>query len=355
MFADVRAKLSIHANEHVKKLKMLHHYFPEQTEYPRNKKYKSAIYDVERKCIFSNLNSDSIDFDRETYRADDYIHFVKYLDDYYLGAMYLFIEVPENRSWHKVVVTKIIIFGSIGLLVLGIFGLFFVNILLKPMKDSVSLLDNFIKDTTHELNTPISAILANVEMIDRGTMTAKNMKKIERINIAAKTVSHLYQDLTFLSLGHKRSSNDEWVDLKALIEDRADYFFLLANSKRITCSLDLEDSKLFIDSAKIARVVDNLISNAIKYNRRSGDINIILRKNYFTVKDNGIGMELNQVQGMFERYSRFSSSEGGFGIGLNIVKAIADEYKLKIVVDSALGSGTAITVNFPKGKLDEDV
>ena len=355
MFSDMRTKLSIYANEHVKKLKMLHHYFPDQTEYPRSDKYQSAIYDVERKKIFSTLQSSNIDFDRETYRSGSNIHFVKYLDDYYLGAMYLFVEIPENRAWYQITITKIVIFGSIGLIILGIFGLFFVHILLKPMKDSVNLLDNFIKDTTHELNTPISAILANVEMIDRETMTKKNMKKIDRINIAAKTVSHLYQDLTFLSLGHKRSSNDEWVDLKALIEDRADYFFLLANSKRIICSLDLEESRLFIDSAKIARVVDNLISNAIKYNRRSGDIKIILRKEYFIVKDSGIGMKTNQIKGMFERYSRFSSSEGGFGIGLNIVKAISDEYKLKIVVSSEFGTGTAIKVNFPKEKLDENI
>ena len=125
------------------------------------------------------------------------------------------------------------------------------------------------------------------------------MKKIERINIAAKTVSHLYQDLTFLSLGHKRSSNDEWVDLKALIEDRADYFFLLASSKKIECSLDLEDSQVLIDSAKIARVVDNLISNAIKYNRRSGVINIILRKSYFIVKDSGIGIAKEKQSEIF--------------------------------------------------------
>jgi len=355
MFAEVRTELSNYANEQVKRLKMLHHYFPAKTEYPRDNRYESAIYDIEQVLIFSTLkHKDNINFGKEVYRAGDSLHFVKYLDDYYLGAMFLIIEIPEDRAWHKVVITKIIIFGLIGLIILGIFGLFFVQILLKPMKDSVNLLDNFIKDTTHELNTPISAILANIEMIDREQMVAKNIKKIDRINIAAKTVSHLYQDLTFLSLGHNRSSNDEWVDLKALMQDRADYFHLLASSKKISCSLDLEDSKIFIDSAKIARVIDNLISNAIKYNKRSGAINIILREDYFIVKDSGIGIETTKVNAIFERYSRFTSTEGGFGIGLNIVKAIADEYNLKIVVESKLGEGTSIRVNFSKGGLDND-
>jgi two-component system OmpR family sensor kinase len=354
MFSNERTKLSTYANEQVKHLKMLHHWFPTQVEYPQDDRYKSAIYDIERILIYSTLDNSNIDFDREIYRAGENIHFVKYLDDYYLGAMYLFIEIPEDRTWHQVAITEIIIFGFIALIILGIFALFFVKILLKPMQDSVNLLDNFIKDTTHELNTPISAILANVEMMDRETMTAKNIKKIERINIAAKTVSHLYQDLTFLSLGHNRTSNDEWIDIKALIEDRADYFFILANSKKISFKLDLEESKLFIDSAKIARVIDNLISNAIKYNRRSGEINIVLRKNYFIVRDTGLGMKSEQVKAMFERYSRFSHSEGGFGIGLNIVKAIADEYSLRIGVSSDFGLGTSIKVNFKKGKLDEN-
>ena len=355
MFAEVRTELSNYANEQVKRLKMLHHYFPNKREYPRDERYRSAIYDIEQVLIFSTLrDKKNINFGKEIYRAGDSIHFVKYLDDYYLGAMFLIIEIPENRAWHQVAITKVIIFGSIGLMILGIFGLFFVKILLKPMKDSVNLLDNFIKDTTHELNTPISAILANIEMIDREQMIARNIKKIDRINIAAKTVSHLYQDLTFLSLGHNRSSNDEWVDLKALIQDRADYFFLLADSKRITCSLDLKDSKIFIDSAKIARVIDNLISNAIKYNKRSGEINIILRDDHFIVKDSGIGIKDSKVDAIFERYSRFTSTEGGFGIGLNIVKAIADEYNLQIVVNSKLGEGTSIQVNFSKGKVDDD-
>ncbi len=65
--------------------------------------------------------------------------------------------------------------GTIILIILAIFGLFFVRLFLKPMKNSIKLLDNFIKDTTHELNTPISAILANIEMIDKSVMTPYNL------------------------------------------------------------------------------------------------------------------------------------------------------------------------------------
>lgn len=94
------------------------------------------------------------------------------------------------------------------------------------------LLDDFIKDTTHELNTPIAAILANIEMMDIDVMGEKNRKKLERINIAAKTVSHLYQDLTYLTLNHNQQINNEWINLKKLFEDRVEYFTISAGSKK---------------------------------------------------------------------------------------------------------------------------
>lgn len=341
----------MYANQQVQELKLLHHYFPERTEYPRSLDFRSAIYDIEGVKIFSTLENEAINFEKEIYRSGDSIHFVKYLDDYYLGAKYLFIEVDEDDEWYENTMANIMIFGTITLIVLAIFGFFFVKLFLRPMRNSIMLLDNFIKDTTHELNTPISAILANIEMMDTNIMIEKNKKKLARINIAAKTVSNLYQDLTYLTLNHNRQSKDEWIDLKKLIEDRVEYFTILSTSKKVNFDLDLKYATLFIDGIKIARVIDNLISNAIKYNKRGGKICIILRKNHFIIKDSGIGIEKEKVSEIFQRYTRFNSSEGGFGIGLNIVKSIIEEYQLQISVDSNLGEGTTIRVDFLKGTL----
>ena len=346
MFSNQRTVLSGYATEQVKKLKILHHYFPTRYNYPRDDRFNSAIYDIERVLIFSTLENRNINLDKSIYRTGNKIHFIKYLDDYYLGAMYLIIEIDEDRSWHKETILHIIAIGTVLLIILAIFGLFFVRLFLRPMKNSIELLDNFIKDTTHELNTPISAILANIEMMDKSVMAKKNIKKLSRINIAAKTVSHLYQDLTYLVLGHQRSSKDEDIDLKELILNRVDYFYILAQSKKISFELDLEDASLFIDPVKIARVIDNLISNAIKYNKRNGTIKIVLRENYFLISDTGIGIKLDKIKAVFDRYSRFNHSVGGFGIGLNIVKSIADEYKLKIEVTSTIQEGTTFKVIF---------
>ena len=353
MYSNQRTLLSNYAHEQIQQLRQLHQEFPENTVYPRSSEFRSAIYDIERSKIFSTLKSKNIYFNKVFYRKNGVIRFMMYLDDYYLGAKYLFIEIDEDKEWYSSVMMDIFILGTIILIVLGIFGLFFVNLFLRPMKNSIMLLDDFIKDTTHELNTPISAILANVEMMDLEVMSEKNKKKLARINIAAKTVSHLYQDLTYLTLDHNRKSKDEWIDLKKLIEDRVEYFAILAGSKKLTFELNLNYSTIFIDGIKIARVIDNLISNAIKYNKRGGKIEITLRKDYFSIKDSGIGIEAEKVNDIFERYTRFNSSEGGFGIGLNIVKSIIEEYSLKISVSSILQEGTTIRVDFLKGTVDD--
>jgi len=353
MYSNQRTLLSNYAHEQIQQLRQLHQEFPENTVYPRSSEFRSAIYDIERSKIFSTLKSKNIYFNKVFYRKNGVIRFMMYLDDYYLGAKYLFIEIDEDKEWYSSVMRDIFILGTIILIVLGIFGLFFVNLFLRPMKNSIMLLDDFIKDTTHELNTPISAILANVEMMDLEVMSEKNKKKLARINIAAKTVSHLYQDLTYLTLDHNRKSKDEWIDLKKLIEDRVEYFAILAGSKKLTFELNLNYSTIFIDGIKIARVIDNLISNAIKYNKRGGKIEITLRKDYFSIKDSGIGIEAEKVNDIFERYTRFNSSEGGFGIGLNIVKSIIEEYSLKISVSSILQEGTTIRVDFLKGTVDD--
>ncbi len=265
MFSNQRTVLSGYATEQVKRLKILHHYFPTKNRYPRDERFKSAIYDIEQNLIFSTLKNNSVNLYKSIYRTGDKIHFIKYLDDYYLGAMYLVIEIDEDRSWHKETILYIIALGTVVLSILAIFGLFFVRLFLRPMKNSIQLLDNFIKDTTHELNTPISAILANIEMIDKSLMDNKNLKKISRIEIAAKTVSLIYQDLTYLILGHQKNRRDEWIDIRRLILDRVEYFKTLAESKKVQFELELEEYKLFVDVIKITRVVDNLISNAIKY------------------------------------------------------------------------------------------
>jgi len=346
MLSSQRATLFKYAFIQAKRLKVLHHFFDERVNYPRDPRFKSAIYDTEYQEIFSLLENKNIRFDKEIYIVGNHIHFLKSLDDYYLGTKYIVIEVLDDGIWREIIWKNIIGYGLIAFFVFLLFGLYLAKLFLKPMRDSIVLLDRFIKDTTHELNTPLSAILANIEMMDTDVMVEKNRAKLNRINIAAKTVSILYKDLTYLTLEQEKENHDEMIDLQALIKNRTEYFDILVQSKQLEYKLDLEESTMFVDKRKITRVIDNLISNAIKYNKRGGLLVITLRQGKLTISDTGIGIEESQIPFIFDRYIRFNQSEGGFGVGLSIVKKIIDEYDIKMEIVSKVNAGTKMVLKW---------
>ena len=346
MLAQKRASLSNHAYIQTKRLKVMHHNFKERKIYPRDTIFTSAIYDIDLKKIFSLIENENIRFDEEIYIIKNHIHFVKSLDEYFLGAKYLILEIKDDGVWRDEAWKNIIGYGLLLFLLFIILGLYLAKLFLKPMRDSIMLLDRFIKDTTHELNTPLSAILANIEMMDTDIMAEKNRKKLTRINIAAKTVSTLYNDLTYLTLEQEKENEDSKIALKPMIENRVEYFDILAKSKNITFTLLLEHSSIYIDKRKLSRVLDNIISNAIKYNKRGGNIEITLKENSLQIKDSGIGIAEEKIPFMFDRYMRFNQSEGGFGIGLSIVKKIVDEYHMQIAVISKEGEGTSMVLTW---------
>ncbi len=347
MLQDQNSRLKEYSYEFITKLQYLHNNFDRTQYYPRFESFNSAIYDSSGKLIFSTLKEKKVNLSDTSYKINDNIHYVRLLESYYLGAMYVVIEINDDEKWLGFVKLQVIVYGVILFSILLFAGYFLLRLILKPMRDSIYLLDDFIKDTTHELNTPISAILANIEMIDESMLNPKDARKIKRIDIASRTISNLYNDLTYIALGNQIQSKNEKVDLAILLKERVEYFRVILNAKALDCRLDLKNSEtLFIDRNKIVRVIDNLISNAIKYNKKNSFIKIVLKERSFSVEDGGIGIEEGQIDQMFERYSRFNDSEGGFGLGLNIVKEIVDEYNLNIKVESKLKIGTKVTISW---------
>ncbi len=345
-FSAYRIKLMEFASDHTKRIRLLHEHFPEEKVYPRDGRFESAIYDLEYVKIFSTLKETQVNLDEEIYRIGDKIHFIKILDNYYLGAKYLIIEVPEDTEWSVAAMRTIEIYGLGALLLLLLIGFFLAKLFVRPMHNSILLVDQFIKDTTHELNTPLSAILANIETMDMSTMDKGNAKRLGRINIAARTVSTLYEDLKFVTLESDKEVDDEVLDMRELVESRLEYFDILMQSKKLSLGKELHSSRLMADKRMIERVVDNLISNAIKYNRRGGEIHIRLSQGVLEIEDSGVGISADDLPMIFDRYIRFNESEGGFGIGMSIVKRIVDHYGMNIKVRSELGKWTKVVLEW---------
>lgn len=347
MLANKRIELQEWSNRLINELKIVHRNFKPNIKYPRNQKFESAIYDSEGKQIFTTTQNFVADLQKVVYKEGDFIYFIREPESYYLGAKYVILQIPDDKIWLQKTMTNIGIYGFFLLFFVIIMGYFLLKLLISPMKQAIYLLDRFIKDTTHELNTPVSAILTNIELLENEPFSPKVEKKIDRIKIAAKTISNLYSDLTYALLHNKLPSNDEQIQLTSLLQERIQYFMPMAKSKKI--SLDFQshhDPMLFIDRAKCTKMIDNLFSNAIKYNKLGGNITVTLEKNSLSIKDSGLGIKQEHIDKIFTRYSRFENVSGGFGIGLSIVKMIADEYGITVEVESKEGVGTTMSLHW---------
>lgn len=342
MLQEVRHELNPLANEQVKALQELHVSFDKNRVYPRGKNFNSGIYDADGVQIFSLLNVEP-SLSHIVYLKDGMIHYIKEPQMHYLGTRYLVLEIENDSNWQKKAWADIAYGGILALMIFGISGYFLLRLFLRPMREAVDLLDRFIKDTTHELNTPINAILSNIEMIEEDTLDRKLEKRFTRIKIGAQTVANLYQDLTYLTLGHKIVSEDENIELLELCHERVEYIELMCRAKNLKVKVDGEKSYLYIDKKKITKIIDNLLSNAIKYNRIDGSIDIYVEDGKIEICDTGRGVNTKKLYTVFERYTRYDTSVGGFGIGLSIVGLIAKEYGLKISFKSSK-EGTCVAV-----------
>jgi len=347
MLQDVRQTLQNYSNTQIANLKELHINIDKSDIYPRDERFNSAIYDSSKKKIFSTLLMGDVKLDEVIYLKDGYIHLIKEPESYYLGSKYVIVEIEDDNIWFANIKYKMLFWFLFSFILLLFVGYFIAKLFLKPMRESIQMLDRFIKDTTHELNTPIAAILSNIQMINKDNIDEKLAKKINRIEIGAKTISNIYEDLTFVSLNNQIISNNEKLNFSQILNQRVDFFKSIANSKKIEFILDIKDNVFIVcDIKKLSKLIDNILSNAIKYNKFQGFIKVTLKDKILIIEDSGKGMSKDNLSNLFTRYKRFDKSVGGFGIGLNIVSLIAKEYDLKIDVISKIDVGTRIKIRW---------
>lgn len=211
---------------------------------------------------------------------------------------------------------------------------------LQPMFQTKRILELLIKDTLHELNIPLSVIGANLQMLKRGELDTKRLKRFRRIDLACEDLKRLYQDLDYYIKREVMYNLVEDFELLSFIE--------LEIQKQNFQNFDLhidENIILHVDKRGFSKVIGNLLSNAIKYNKDNNDIIIEFKDNRLSIQDKGIGMSETQVFQVFDRYYQANKLNAGYGIGLSIVKAFCDEQKIYLNISSKLGIGTTITLD----------
>ncbi len=341
--AQIKA-IDIEANHLKNRLRELHQSSQKPLYYPRSKEFQSAIFDSDKKLIFSTFQKTP---PLETRVTNSTIYKVYPLKPYYLGAAYLLIAKEFNQEPIALLKKNILLFMLIGGIFFLILGYFLGKLFIKPMKESLQEKNRFIQDATHELNTPISTILTNIELIEAFSKCQDAKEELQRIEIASKTLSRIYEDLAYINFKHNVYKKVEAINFSQLLHERITYFQSFIKAKKLLLKLDIEDNvTINIDKNDALRLIDNLISNAIKYNKSNSFLKIGLNKNSFWIHDGGIGIANKDLEKLFERFKRANSSEGGFGLGLNIVHSIIKEYNFTITITSKLDIGTKVIIKW---------
>ena len=304
-------------------------------------KYDYALYDEKHIRVAGNIN-ESIDLTKRIQKIDDNYILVDATPRGHLGVYH--IAIRENIFQDKIttLIEKVIFYFVIIYSIIAIIGYYLADLFLAPIINERRKLNNFIKDTTHELNTPITAILMST-----GKDSALTQKNMQRINLSAKRISEIYKDLVYLFLQEsKKEPSSTILSLDTIIKEQLDYFEAFASKKKLTITSDIEATNFEMDKENFVRLFNNIVSNAIKYNKIGGSIDIQLKNKTLIIKDSGIGIKEDLVKDIFKRYYRATKDQGGFGIGLNIAYHICQTYNIKIDVNSVENEGTTFILKF---------
>jgi len=209
----------------------------------------------------------------------------------------------------------------------------------KQKQYSQKLLESqktFLRHTIHETNTPLSVIMANIELFELYHGKHPTMINIE---IATKSIHNIYEDLSYLIKKEQVNYPKKEIELVDFLRSRLDFFDIMAKKSQIGLTLipGAEDLRIHFNETKLQRIVDNNLSNAIKYTEAAEDILITLTEagEDLCLCFSSRSQCIQNVDSIFEAYYRESDRPEGLGLGLNLVKRICEEEGVRIVVRSS--------------------
>jgi len=329
-------------------IRTLHNTFDKALVYPRSELFESAIYDSDKNYIMGTYTKIKVLNEEKLDRHANRIVHISKVEPYYLGAAYLLLtkEIDGTLLWE--LQKSIYMFMLIAGVFFSILGIFLGRLFIAPMRSSMEKMNRFIEDTTHELNTPIGTILANIEILESSDKYGAS-KELNRIEIASKTLSRIYDDLTYLTFNHKYNKCIEYLNVSSILEERIAYFSSMADIKQLAFEVNIEENiYLDIDNNDLLRIIDNLLSNAIKYNKLGGEIDVCLTNRSLRVRDTGIGISKTDIEVISQRFKRANDSEGGFGLGLDIINQIVIYYEYVLEIHSTLEEETIMEIRWER-------
>jgi signal transduction histidine kinase len=238
--------------------------------------------------------------------------------------------------------------------------------LYQVARQAILARDNLLAMASHDLRTPLGVIKGYAHLLERRINRLEIPRKetwsdaFARIDAAVQRM--VYQldelmDISHLQAGKSLTLNYEQTDLIKLVERTAEEQQALTSRHRIFVESELRELIGWYDVVRVERVLINLVTNAIKYSPKGGDIRISVTSETdesgcratIRVQDQGIGIPADDLPHIFQRFYRASNVDDikGTGIGLATVEWIVTQHGGKVALDSVQGQGTSVVVDLP--------
>ena len=263
----------------------------------------------------------------------------------------------ETAQWLELEIDQELIF-SVQTKSVPDFGRIFTMHDITQLKRIDRIKNEFVSAVSHDLRSPLTAIMGYVELIDRvGEVNEMQQNFIQKVIVSVHNISQLIDDLLNLSkIEASFQPGGEPVEINKLIHYATQTFSSQIMEKNLNIELDLQPkaASVYGDTIQLRQLFENLLENSIKYTPEDGKIHVSSINQddqvIIQISDNGIGIPKNEQPHIFEKFYRASNIDEGIigtGLGLAIVKSIIDNHKGRIWVDSDADEGATFTIVLP--------
>lgn len=225
----------------------------------------------------------------------------------------------------------------------------------EELQKAYDELNRFIYSASHDMRAPLTSILGVVSLAQQETPDEKMHEYLRMIEVSVKRMEVLNNNVIDYYINNKKQARLEVLDFNEMVDETVSSLRYYLNADKINFSIDiLQTAKFMSDGFRVRSIVNNLISNAIKFQRpenEAREITIIARadesKCALTIRDNGIGIRQESLEHIFDMFYRATATNSGSGIGLYVTKESIDKLGGTITVESEEGVGTTFSITVP--------
>ncbi len=284
-----------------------------------------------------------------------------YQDNLLIG--YLQVAIPLTSAQNNLAELRLVLILTVPLTlgVIGLAGWYLGGIAMQPIRDSYDQLQRFTSNASHELRSPLSAIISNAQygFLSKSNDIEVQRQRFEKISNVAKSMNILVSNLLLLARHAGRLSPEslQEVDLKSLLLGIADEYTTQEAAKHLNLTYTLPTASILVlgDADLLRQAVVNLLDNACKYTFPGGQVELRLftQSNWAVVEvaDNGIGIPEADLPHIFERFYRVDKKRtrktGGYGLGLSIVQQVLSAHGGHLSVKSTVEKGSTFRIVLP--------